>query len=58
MCDICEALEPYKVEPPLIKKNLTLPPRELRKGERWDGENILYSAGWIDEAGEVREFEA
>lgn len=41
-----------------IRERLTKPPRPLRSGERWNGTEILYSAGWLDDDGEVVPFDA
>lgn len=58
MCDLCTSIEPYTIESPLELEELVKPPRPLQKGERWDGRQILYSAAWIDEEGELHEFES
>lgn len=61
MCDICAAIRKYSrdeddnVVP--IRERLTSPPRELRRGERWDGTDVLYSAGWLNYMGDIIPFE-
>lgn len=56
MPDLVEVLEPYVVEPPLDIDRLVKPPRPLLKGERWDGRQILYTAAWIDDKGDLVPF--
>ena len=63
MCDLCDARpidEAYTMadaDHKDIRARLAGPPRRLQRGERWDGENILYSAGWLNDQGEIIPFE-